>query len=210
MQNNSKPSDSKSFPTGNIEINQEFWNHLWENRITHWDIGYPSPAIAHFMEKVDSKDASILIPGCGNAYEAEYLDKMGFKNITIIDIAPIAVEFLRKKFEGNPSVTIVCGDFFELEGKYDIIIEQTFFCALPPERRKDYVVKMHSLLNERAYLVGLLFDKDFGNPYPPFGGHKDEYVQLFSERFDLKKMENCYNSIPKRQGSELFIQLMKK
>ena len=37
------------------------------------------------------KTASILIPGCGNAYEAEYLLANGFKNITIIDIAPSLV-----------------------------------------------------------------------------------------------------------------------
>src|SRR5690606_27734921 len=99
MQNNQEDS-----PT--LELNQKFWNTLWENKTTHWDIGYPSPAIADFMSKYPNKEAAILIPGCGNAYEAEFLVKNGFTDITLIDIAPLAVKIIKERFAQYPQVKI--------------------------------------------------------------------------------------------------------
>jgi hypothetical protein len=43
-----------------------------------------------------NKDIAILIPGCGNTYEAAYLLEQGFTNVTVIDIAPTLVKILSK------------------------------------------------------------------------------------------------------------------
>jgi hypothetical protein len=40
---------------------------------------------------------------------------------------------------------------------------------------------------------------------PPFGGTKDEYQELFENKFDFKIFDACYNSFDKRLGNELFI-----
>ena len=37
--------------------------------------------------------------------------------------------------------------FFEHNKKYDLILEQTFFCALNPALRRAYVAKVYELLN---------------------------------------------------------------
>src|SRR5690606_7045253 len=87
-----------------------------KSKKTGWDIGYPSPAITKYMDGIADKNTAILIPGCGNAYEAEYLIQQGFTNITLIDIAPLAVENLKKKFEGQSAISILCEDFFEHKG----------------------------------------------------------------------------------------------
>lgn len=42
-----------------------------------------------------------------------------------------------------------------------VLMEQTFFCAINPSLRKDYVAKMHELLAPNGKLVGVLFDKEF-------------------------------------------------
>jgi len=55
-----------------------------------------------------------------------------------------------------------------------------------------------------------LFNRAFESAGPPFGGNKTEYQRLFQVAFDILKMEDCFNSIPQRQGSELFIALRKK
>ncbi|HUH74973.1 MAG TPA: methyltransferase [Chitinophagales bacterium] len=193
-----------------IELDQKFWNTLWENKITHWDIGYPSPAITEFMSKFPDKDASILIPGCGNAYEAEFLVKNGFNDITLIDIAPIAVNYIQEKFANYSQIKIFCEDFFEHDKKYDLIIEQTFFCALDPKKRNDYARHSASLLNPNGKIVGLMFEKDFGKPFPPFGGSQEEYIKTFEPYFEINSMEKCENSIPPRVGTELFVHLTKK
>ncbi|MBC7642405.1 MAG: thiopurine S-methyltransferase, partial [Flavobacterium sp.] len=103
---------------------------------------------------------------------------------------------------------IVLGDFFEHQGEYDLIIEQTFFCALPPTMRQKYVCKMHQLLADEGKLAGLLFNRTF-EVSPPFGGSKEEYEMLFAVTFDFLKMDVCTNSISPRANSELFFELKK-
>ena len=108
-------------------------------------LGTVSPPIKAYIDTLANKNLRILIPGSGNSYEAEYLLDHGFTNITVIDIAPTLVADLKEKFKNNSNIQIVLGDFFEHKGEYDLIIEQTFFCALPPIVRNNYVLKMHQL-----------------------------------------------------------------
>ena len=190
-------------------LDAAYWEAQYKAKTTGWDLGQVSPPIQEYIDKIADKKKRILIPGCGNSYEAEYLLEQGFTNITLIDIAPTPVSFLKEKFKGNPNIKIVLGDFFEHPGKYDLIIEQTFFCALPPSMRQKYVWKMHQLLVEEGILAGLLFNRTFESG-PPFGGSKEEYQQLFATSFDFVKMDLCGNSIAPRANSELFIELIKK
>ena len=190
-------------------LDQEFWNNLYISQDTGWDLGQVSPPIKEYIDTLKNKNISILIPGCGNSHEAEYLLNQGFTDITVIDIAPILVESLQKKFKSNPNIKIILGDFFEHQGKYDLILEQTFFCALLPSMRQKYVLKMQQILSENGKLVGLLFNKTFeGGPH--FAGSQAEYEKLFKNNFDFLKMKLCQNSIKPRANSELFIEFQKK
>jgi SAM-dependent methyltransferase len=190
-------------------LDQHYWEAQYKTKATGWDLGKVSPPIKEYIDTLKDKNSSILIPGCGNSHEAEYLLSQGFTNITLIDIAPTLVENLQGKFKNYPNIKIVLGDFFEHKGKYDLVIEQTFFCALPPTMREKYVVEMHKILKNKGLLVGLLFNKTFESG-PPFGGSKAEYEQLFKNHFDFKIMETCHNSIAPRANNELFIEFQKK
>lgn len=191
-------------------LDQTYWNERWQKNETGWDLGKASPAITDYMTQYRDKKAAILIPGCGNAYETEFLIDHGFTNITLIDIAPKAVEALKEKFADKPQINVLCEDFFNHQGSYDLIIEQTFFCAIPPVRRKEYSGKTASLLNENGKIIGVLFDKQFNQPFPPFGGCPCEYKPIFEPYYTIKTMDKCYNSIPSRANSEVFINLIKK
>ena len=105
---------------------------------------------------------------------------------------------------------IINSDFFELEGKYDLIIEQTFFCALNPELREDYVRKMKSILNPKGKIAGLLFQFPLTAEGPPFGGSNEEYIALFKKDFNIVTMKTAYNSISPRKNKELFVIFEKK
>ncbi len=192
------------------ELDANFWNSRWQTGHIGWDIGCASPPLTEYTQTLRDKNLAILIPGCGNAYEAEFLVANGFTNITLIDIAEEAVKRLKEKFAAFPQINVVLGDFFEHQGKYDLILEQTFFCAQVLQRRSQYVAKMHELLNPNGKLVGVLFGVDFGPTGPPFGGAIEEYRPLFSSHFEIIKLAPCYNSIKPRQGSELFIEFVKK
>ncbi|WP_293299213.1 methyltransferase domain-containing protein [Pedobacter sp. UBA4863] len=192
-----------------VLLDQNYWDQRWQSRQTAWDIGMAAPAITQYMQQYPNKNAAILIPGCGNAYEAEWLLKNGFTNITLIDIAPKAVEVLKAKFAGHPEVKVLLADFFEHQGQYDLMIEQTFFCAIAPAKRKAYAKKASTLLKAKGKIIGLLFNKDFNQPHPPFGGNISEYSAVFEPYFSLKTMHPCTNSITPRAGTEVFINLIK-
>lgn len=189
-------------------LNQNYWDAQYKSNTTGWDLGQIAPPIMGFIDTLTNKNCRILIPGCGNTYEAKYLLDKGFTNITVIDIAPTLVALLQQKFANNSNIKIVLGDFFEHKGEYDVIIEQTFFCALPPFMRQKYVWKMYQLLAQNGKLAGLLFNRDF-EVSPPFGGNQEEYELLFKAAFDFTKLEVSQNSAEPRKGSELFFEFKK-
>lgn len=193
------------------QIDKDFWDDRWKNQETGWDLKSVSPPLKQYIDTIEDKNAAILIPGCGNAYEAEYLLANGFANVTVIDLAPTLIKNLLQKYEkyAGRQLTVICGDFFKHTGNYDIILEQTFFCALLPPQRESYAEKMHSLLHTGGELAGLLFDKKFESG-PPFGGNKEEYMTIFQKKFEVKEMEQCITSIAPRSGTELFFIVKRK
>lgn len=196
--------------TCDLPLGETFWNNQYVANTTGWDLGEVSPPLKAYIDQLTRKNMRILIPGCGNTHEADYLLQQGFTDITVIDIAPTLVAQLTNKFASNPNIKIILGDFFEHVGEYDLILEQTFFCAINPPLRKDYVAKMKELLSTGGKLVGVLFDREFEQQGPPFGGCKCQYEPMFEKNFDFKTFELCNNSFVKRQGTELFINLVKK
>jgi len=194
--------------TCNLPLDQTYWDNQYQANATGWDLGQVSPPIKTYIDTLENKKAKILIPGCGNTYEAEYLLQLGFTNVTVIDIAPTLVENLKQKFANNKNITVVLGDFFEHQGTYDYIIEQTFFCALPPTMRQKYVWKMHQLLSDYGKLIGLLFNREF-EVSPPFGGSLKEYELLFQKAFVFNSIALSGNSIPSRANTELFFEFQK-
>lgn len=184
-----------------------YWDNRYKNQETAWDLQTISDPLKNYIDQLNDFNSSILIPGCGNAHEAIYLLEKGFTNVTILDYSEIVTNELKKRFEDNQNIKIICNDFFQHHGNYDLIFEQTFLCALQPNQRQDYVKQIKALLKPKGKLVGLLFGKEFGQDFPPFGGTKEEYLNLFEQDFIIHQLELCYNSIKPRQGSEIFVNL---
>jgi SAM-dependent methyltransferase len=183
-----------------------YWNDLYATQHTNWDIGYVSTPIKEYVDQLTDKNVAILIPGCGNSYEAEYLLQQGFTNITVVDISSLLTQRIAEKFKDYTPrpLTIITSDFFTIQGQFDLVLEQTFFCTLPPHRRPEYVQQIDKLLKPGGKLAGVLFDRPFEEG-PLFGGSKEEYKPLFEKTFQLKTLAPCYNSIKPRAGSEVFI-----
>lgn len=192
------------------KLNKEYWENKYAKKEIGWDIGAISTPLETYFNQLSNKDLKILIPGAGNSYEAEYLQKQGFTNVDVIDIVKQPLQNLKKRVPLFPENNLIHADFFNHTKKYNLIVEQTFFCALHPTLRQKYVKKMASLLEDKGKLAGLLFDIDFAEDGPPFGGSLDEYLELFSPYFKIITLEKCHNSIKPRLGSELFFIFEKK
>ncbi|HEV7232386.1 MAG TPA: SAM-dependent methyltransferase [Bacteroidia bacterium] len=182
-----------------------YWNKRWQEGSTGWDLGAVSPPLRHYIDQLNDKNTRILIPGCGNSYEAEYLFRQGFLNVHVADISEQALQSFHKRVPGFPSSHLHCTDYFELTGTYYLILEQTFFCALDPSLRADYVRKSHSLLAPGGKVAGLLFDDPQMVDGPPFGGDESLYRSHFEPSFQILTLEKALYSIPPRAGRELFL-----
>ncbi len=191
-------------------LDNEFWTKRYMEGNTGWDIGYPSTPIKEFVDKWNNKQAIILIPGAGNAYEAEYMHRKGFSNVYVLDITEYPLKQFKQRVHDFPESNVIHQDFFEHEGEYDLIIEQTFFCAINPSLRKRYAIHMHELLKPKGILAGVLFDAPMNQDQPPFGGSMNEYRTLFEPYFQFIKFESCSNSIQPRQGKEMWMEMVKK
>lgn len=190
-------------------MDSQYWNDRYLNNETGWDMGQVSPPLKAYIDQLGNKQLRVLIPGGGNSYEADYLHQQGFTDVTVLDIAPVVAERLRQRFAGS-GVKVVEGDFFAHTGQYDVVLEQTFFCALDPALRRQYVAHMHALIAPGGRLAGVLFNRQFPQEGPPFGGDVQEYREIFSPYFDLHTLATCYNSHPARQGKEVFINFIPK
>ena len=193
-----------------MTLDPNFWNQRYLDENTPWDMGGVSPPLKTFLDQIDDPNTRILIPGAGRAYEAIYLHNRGFSNIFVCDWAKEAFHFLQKNAPNFPVEHLVCIDFFQLEGQFDLVLEQTFFCAIDPSLRPKYVKQAHQLLAPGGVLAGVLFATNFERLGPPFGGAPEEYRILFDKHFFIEKMEICKNSILPRAGNEVFVKLIKK
>jgi len=189
---------------------EEYWENRYQEKDTGWDMGMVSPPLKTYFDQLKNKNLKILIPGAGNSYEAEYLYRKGFKNIYVVDIAKSPLNYFLNRNPDFPRAQLIHDNFFNIEGDFDLIIEQTFFCAINPIQRNQYALKAISLLKKKAKLVGVLFSFPLTEKGPPFGGSKEEYLEYFEPIFNIKTFEKCYNSHPKRQGKELFINMINK
>jgi len=186
-----------------------YWEERYQKGETGWDAGTITTPLKEYIDQLTDKNLTILIPGAGNGHEFDYLIDNGFKNVFVVDIAVTPLENIKKR-KPEYSSHLINDDFFSLTTTYDLILEQTFFCALPPEMRQRYAEKMTSLLNPNGKLAGLLFDFPLTKEGPPFGGSKTEYEALFLNAFSIKTLERAYNSIKPRENKELFFIFEKK
>jgi thiopurine S-methyltransferase len=191
---------------------EQYWSNRYEEEKTGWDIGYPSTPLKEYIDQIENKELRILIPGAGNAYEAEYLFEQGFNNVYVLDISKNPLEAFQKRVPNFPEENLIHASFFEFEGQFDLIIEQTFFCAIDPspDNRKAYAKKVNELLNPNGKLVGLWFTHSLDKGGPPHGGTKKEYESYLNAYLETKIFEPCHNSIKPRGGKELFGIFIKK
>lgn len=193
-------------------LDNSFWNLRYQNNQTGWDLGEISNPIKKWFDNQENKKVNILIPGAGKGHEVKYGFENGFGNIFYLDFSSRAADLFKEICPGFPKDQILIGDFFSLKKPlfFDVIIEQTFFCAIDLVLRQNYVEKTNEILKENGKIIGLLFNREFDTNGPPFGGTEKEYRGLFNSKFNFKKFENSLLSSLPRKEYEFWIELIKK
>jgi SAM-dependent methyltransferase len=200
-------------PTGKAEdivFTPDYWNNRYLEKASPWDLGKPSAPLMDFMSRWTDKSARILLPGGGGGHEAAALYQMGYTNIHLLDWSPEVCALFLRNYPFFPPTQVHCEDFFQHQHQYDLVLEQTFFCALPITLRDRYVQHMASILKPGGTLAGVMFNFPIVEAGPPWGGDADEYRRRFESYFDILEMKECKTSEPSRLGRELFVQFRRK
>ena len=185
-----------------------YWDEKYLNNQITWDLKGHNPVFEEIIKKAEFiLPGKILITGCGKGYDAVLAAKYGFE-VTAIDFSPRAIEFaceLAKKKEVK--VNFIAKDIFLLEDdyfqKFDYVYEYVTYCAINPDRRKEYLSKISTLIKPSGKLIAHLFPIDDRVGGPPFSLNATDFYKMASEYFKLVLSTKKINSIKPRAGKEI-------
>jgi SAM-dependent methyltransferase len=171
-----------------------FWDERFDKAFTPWDRGGAPAALRAFVAQAP-RPLSVLVPGCGSAYELALMLDAGW-DATAIDFSPSAVA-RAKGLAGRWAERILQADFFEYlpPRPLDLVYEQAFLCALPRARRLDVAARWAQLLAPGGLLAGYFFFDDVPKG-PPFGIARAQLDALLAPHFDCIVDDAVSDSIP--------------
>ena len=116
--------------------------------------------------------------------------------------------------DARAPVAVVQSDIFSLNpllsGRFDYVLEYTFYCAIEPQRRGDYAAVVSQLLRPGGRFVGLAFPIDARQGGPPFSVDPEEMISLLSARgLRLEHREIPSDSVSPRRGREELLIMQK-
>jgi len=179
------------------EHGTDAWDKAWQENNTPWDSGRSEPPLLEALRSpyaIYRESGRALVPGCGRGYDTIHIASQLRYNTLGIDVSSSAVEEAKLHLESVHQdiaklVSFQEADFFTFtvgeKERFDVIYDYTFFCALPPELRKDWGAKMSDLTVPGGYLITLAYPID-GNREggPPFSVSVDLYADALGPLWD--------------------------
>jgi SAM-dependent methyltransferase len=183
-----------------------FWQSRYQEHRTPWDLGTVAPPFVDLLAKppFPMVPGYMAVLGAGYGHDAAFFGQHGFQ-VSGFDIVPEAVQAATKRY--GQWARFVHADLFSLapeyNGQFDYVLEHTCFCAIPPDRRPEYLAVVKRLLKPGGYFIGLIWamvDREDGPPYP---STEAEIRTLFDVAFQQHLCVVPSHSVPLRQGQEL-------
>ena len=217
---------------------KDFWEERYAKGDMPWDIGQVSPAFVNYLDSchcnvgagliLPNPNTNIAVLGCGRGHDAFYFAQFEGKqyrtckfNVYGFDFSEIAIRFCNelKQKKNIKNISFYKVDIFKLlrsnqwKNYFDCVIEHTCFCAIDPNRRKEYIDLVKHILKPGGKVIGLFFMKPKELGGPPFGSSPDDIKELFKnngfiETETLHPAECLHSS--KLQGEEWFAVFQKK
>ena len=177
-----------------------FWDERFERGFTPWDLNGVPAALRDFAAHTEGA-RTVLIPGCGNAWELGFLLDAGW-DATAIDFSPSAVRRARQ-LAGPWASRVVEADFFTWQPPrpLNLIYERAFLCAMPPALWPRVAARWAALLAPGGLLAGFFF---LGRTLkgPPFDIDQAELDALLAPHFELVEEGPVTDSLPVFVGQE--------
>ncbi|KAI5670069.1 hypothetical protein M9H77_10433 [Catharanthus roseus] len=217
IKNAEKSSKSHTTITAKVEKFQQLlhskstgdgWDKCWEQGLTPWDLGQPTPVLVHLHETGALPKGRALIPGCGTGYDVAAI-ACPERYVVGLDISENAIKKAKEAVVASSShadcFTFLTADFFtwcptEL---FDLIFDYTFFCALEPDMRSAWAMKMKDLLKPDGELITLMFPTSDHEGGPPYKASVSDYEEVLHPMgFKAVSIVENELAIARREGRE--------
>ncbi len=198
-----------------------YWDRRFGSGDTPWELNAPSSVLIDALsllfpgEEAPLQGLTALLPGCGTGSDALELARQGAR-VLAVDWSDYACSQLRERIAarraqgGLVDISVAKADFFAVPAEpVDLVCEHTFFCAIDPVMRREYVAAVSRWLRPGGYLVGNFFvlgeaecralpDLSLAKDGlgPPFATSVKELAVLLSGGFDLLTLQ------PAKTGEE--------
>ena len=192
--------ETPSFPKRD-PAEADFWDLRYQARFAPWDAGRVPIQLQAFVA-ASSRPRSVLVPGCGSAWDVRFLAESGWK-VLGLDFSHEALAAARPIL--GPHVNRVrYGDVFAPipEAPFECVYERAFLCALPRRRWRDWGRRMAELVEPGGTLAGFFYF-DSGERGPPFPMHAPfELAELLEPHFEQFEDLPVPDSIDVFKGKE--------
>ncbi len=200
----SDPSnDADAQPSGRVT-----WSEHYAAGDTPWDLGAPHPELSTRLQDgrlaPPHAGASALVPGAGRAHDALALARRGWR-VTALDLVAelgSSVAPALERLEG----TFIAGNALEFQAKepFDLIWDDTFFCAIEPSERVSWGRRAAELLRPGGRYAALVFP--VGKPVeeggPPHGMDEAALAAALGPLFRVQESGPVSRAVPKRTWRE--------
>lgn len=178
----------------------DFWDHRFAQGTTPWDAGRVPEQLAQFAGTHPERPRT-LIPGCGSAYEAAFLDRLGWP-VTALDFSAAAIAAARSQLAGYGG-QLLHADFFDFNvgEPFELIYERAFLCALPRQLWPAWAPRCAELLAPGGLLVGFFYFGDDAKG-PPFAIRPEALDELLGPWFERLADAPAEDSIAVFAGKE--------
>jgi SAM-dependent methyltransferase len=198
--------------TPQVEKSQ-YWSEIYNGEENPgWNLNKPAEAFKDMLPRLKLPKSRILVLGCGEGHDAAFFAEAGHV-VTAVDFSKEAIERGRKKYAHLSNLSFYEENIFQLPQEwnfsFDMVVEHTCYCAIPPEQRNELVRLYRRMLHDEGQLMAVFFamEKRSG---PPYGSTEWEIRRRTEAGFHYLFWGRLRNSLPNREGRELFVLAKKK
>jgi methyl halide transferase len=183
----------------------EAWSKLYDVGGDGWELGRAAPPLVRWVAEHPRPGRRTLVPGCGRGHEVRAFAAAG-DVVTGLDFSEAAL-VRAKEIPATGAIEWRLGDVFRLAeqpDRWDLVVEHTCFCAIPVERRDDYVDAIADVLVPGGHLVGLFWTHDRPGG-PPCAVTPVSLEAHLERRFVIETLAIAADSVATRQGEETLV-----
>lgn len=178
-----------------------FWDLRYRADFAPWDAGRVPSRLRAFAQ-ASARPRSVLVPGCGSAWDVRFLAESGW-DVLGIDFSHPGLAAARAVL-GEHANRVRYGDFFGpiAQSPFEVVYERAFLCALPRRLWQAWGRRIAELVEPGGLIAGFFYF-DRGERGPPFPLHAQaELDALLAAAFERIEDAAVDDSIAVFEGKE--------